>query len=321
MVAELRETLARRHPDALPVAYRTAGAVSTGIAALDGVLPNGGLPRGRLVAWAPGGGATAVLRTACRTVVSRGERAVWVDGAGVLTSDFWDATRDPLLLRPAGEVEALACAEELLRSGGFALVVLSGVERGAGREAVRLSRAAKEGGGAFVAVTVEATVAHLRVSTRVAADGYAWRANPFGEAVDALSARVEVEASSMGWSDRVSFRLPVHVRGARLALDPMLVDRRGVKRSSRRKRGGQSAAGRSSGGASAEPARAQVAIRKPRPVPATQEAGVSVPQEAVADTRNPGTPAAGKGKENRSFRAPAARGWGSAASRRAAPGR
>jgi hypothetical protein len=177
-----------------------------------------------------------VLRSAGRAVVARGERAAWVDGGGTVTADFWDVARDPVLLRPAGEREALACAEELLRSGGFALVVLAGVARGAGREAVRLSRAAKEGGGAFVALTEESAVAHLRVVQRVTAGGYAWRWNPFGEPVEVDSAEVVVEATSMGWSGRTTFRLPVRTWGARLALDPLLVDRRGAKRASRARR-------------------------------------------------------------------------------------
>jgi hypothetical protein len=243
VVAELREALARRHPDALPLAYRTAQAVATGIASLDAMLPNAGLPRGRLVAWSPGGGATAVLRTACRAVLERGERSAWVDGAGTMTADFWDARKDPLLLRPAGEQEALVCTEELLRSGGFGLVVLSGAERGAGRDAVRLSRAAKEGGGAFVVVTEDATVAHLRASARIPPDGYVWRTNPFGEPVDVLWVMVCVEASSMGWSGRTSFRLSVRTRGPRLALDPMLVDRRGVRKASRRRLRGTAESG------------------------------------------------------------------------------
>ncbi|MGH7506885.1 MAG: hypothetical protein ACRELX_14605, partial [Longimicrobiales bacterium] len=168
------------------------------------------------------------------------------------------------------------CAEELLRSGGFALVVLSGVERGAGREAVRLSRAAKAGGGAFVAVTAEASVAHLRVATRVAADGYAWRTNPFGEPADARSAQVEVEAWSMGWSGRTSFRLPVRVRGARLALDPLLVDRRGVKRAAWARR---------------------------------VDGGVETSQNRSAPWRE-------RGGAESAFRAPAVKGWATAASRR-----
>ena len=43
---ELRQTLRQKFPDALPVSYRTAQPVATGIARLDGLLPSGGLPRG-----------------------------------------------------------------------------------------------------------------------------------------------------------------------------------------------------------------------------------------------------------------------------------
>jgi hypothetical protein len=263
VVAQLREALAKRHPDALPVSYRTAGAVATGIRELDAVLPNGGLPRGRLVAWAPGGGATAVLRSTARAVVARGERAAWVDGSGLLTADSWDVERDPVLLRPLAEREALACAEELLRSGGFALVVLAGVPRGAGQEAVRLARAAKEGGGAFVALTEEAAVAHMRVVQRVSAGAYAWRRNPFDEPVDVTSAEVVLEATSMGWSGRATFRLPVWTWGARLALDPMLVDRRGVRRGSRRRLLEVPREGESQATASGATPRAREAFRAP----------------------------------------------------------
>ena len=70
--------------------YRSAEAVGTGIDLLDRALPGGGLPRGRLVVWSPGGGATAVLRSACMAVVSRGERAAWVDGAGLMAGEFWE---------------------------------------------------------------------------------------------------------------------------------------------------------------------------------------------------------------------------------------
>src|SRR5262245_24716096 len=59
-VLALREALEARFPNAQPVIYRTAGAVETGVRALDALLPGGGLPRGRLVLWAPGGGATAM---------------------------------------------------------------------------------------------------------------------------------------------------------------------------------------------------------------------------------------------------------------------
>src|SRR5687767_2939169 len=126
-VLQLKEALEQRFPSAQPVAYRTAGAVATGVSALDAMLPAGGFPRGRLSLWTPGGGATAILYAAAQAVAGRGERAAWIDGASTIATDSWKP--GALLLKPEGELESLICAEELLRSGGFGLVVLSGAGR------------------------------------------------------------------------------------------------------------------------------------------------------------------------------------------------
>lgn len=236
-VHELRQALQRRFPDTLPLGAGTAAAVGTGVAALDMMLPGGGLARGRLTLWQPGGGATAVLRTALEAAGRRNERSAWIDAGGVLTADFWRG--GPLLVRPATEREALASTEELLRSGGFGLVVLTGGGREAGREAVRLSRAARAGGAAFVLVGGGAALAHLRAASRIEPSGYRWRRNPFGEPVEVTAVRVEVEASSMGWSGRTSFELPVRTHRARMSPDMRLVDRRGAKRKLGRARADQ----------------------------------------------------------------------------------
>jgi hypothetical protein len=225
-VLQLRTLLEQRFPDALPVTYRTTNAVATGIARLDQMLPSGGLPRGRLAVWTPGGGATALLQAAARAAVGRGERSAWIDAARRVTADSWRA--GPLLVRPANELDALVCAEELLRSGGFALVVLAGADAGVSREVTRLSRAAKEGGAALVAMTRQATVANLRIQSRIAPDGYRWRRGPFGEVVDVESVVVHIEAAAMGWSARTELELPVLVHSPRASLSPGLVDRRGV---------------------------------------------------------------------------------------------
>ncbi|MGH7503733.1 MAG: hypothetical protein ACREL7_18560 [Longimicrobiales bacterium] len=224
-VAELREALGQRFPGAQPLVYRTAGAVQTGIEVLDRELPNGGLPRGRLTVWRPGGGATAVMRSAMRSVVSNGERAAWIDVGGTITGDAWPGA---LLIRPDGERSGFACAEEVLRCGGFALVVLAGVGRGLSRVAARLSHAQREGGGAFVAMGEESSLAHVRVASRILARETRWRRNAFGEETDVESVLVRVDAGALGWSGHVTFRLAVLSRGQRLALDPLLVDRRGV---------------------------------------------------------------------------------------------
>jgi hypothetical protein len=232
---ELREVLERRFPDAVPLGRGLAASVGTGLRELDALLPGGGLSRGRVTVWRPGGGATAVLRSAAESVVLRGERAAWVESGGVRGAEFWRG--GPLLVRAglSGTSSAMI-AEELLRSGGFALVVVTGDGREAGREAVRLSRAARAGGSALVVQSSESALAHLRVRTWIEPEGYRWRRDPFGDPVEVESVRIEVEASSLGWSGRTSLDLPVRVHELRLASDPGLVDRRGAPRQVRWRR-------------------------------------------------------------------------------------
>lgn len=231
-VVELRRLLVDRFPDAVPVTYGTAGAVATGVGALDRLLPGGGLPRGRLSAWAPGGGATAVLLGACDVVVASGERAAWIDGAGTLAGGWrsWAGERGawPLLLRPGGGKAALECADELSRSGGFALVVLSGAEA-SGSESVRLSRSAREGGSAVVVVGAGVPVAALRFESRIRPEGCRWRPGPFGEPAEVEAAAVEVRVRGLGLSARTEFLLPVARHELRLSLEPGVVDRRGAR--------------------------------------------------------------------------------------------
>lgn len=237
-VLELRRELEQRFPDAQPVRFGTTGAVATGVGPLDAALPAGGLPRGRVTLWQPGGGATAVLRSACHAALVAGERAAWVDGSGVITGAGAERERgvgadwsDPrmLLFRPDTSM-AVSCAEELLRAGGFALVVLmGGGERLGDGEGVRLGRAAREGGAALVAVREGAPVSHLRVKSSFDATGFRWRRGPFGEPVALESVMVRARVESMGLDRRVRFRLPVEHHDLRLSLESGLVDRRGVR--------------------------------------------------------------------------------------------
>jgi hypothetical protein len=235
-VMELRRQLERRFPDAQPVRLGTTGAVATGIGALDGALPAGGLPRGRVTLWQPGGGATAVLRSACAAVGVGGERAAWVESGeggrrgGVLTYAAGSGAGGALLFRPPSR-EAAWCAEELLRSGGFVLVVLKGRGEGLGDgEGIRLGRAAREGGGAVVVVGEAVPVSHLRARSSLDLEGFRWHRDPFGEPVSLESVVIRVRLESMGLDRRTRFRLPVEYHDVRLSLEPGLVDRRGVGR-------------------------------------------------------------------------------------------
>ena len=228
--ALLRSLLEQRFPDATPVTHRTAEPVATGILPLDGILPSGGLPRGRLSVWLPQGGATAILRSACVTVASTGERAAWIDGLGTISGEFWE--EGPVLVRPANRKNSLRAAEELLRCGGFSLIVLSGSEP-AGTEMVRLSRAAREGGAAFVALTSHTSMASIRLVSRIMPHSYVWRRSPFGDPAEACSASVKVRAQSLGWNKQTEFRIPVVPHDLRNALDPGLPDRRGLRKTMR----------------------------------------------------------------------------------------
>jgi hypothetical protein len=130
-------------------------------------------------------------------------------------------------------MESLICAEELLRCGAFGLIVLSGTRAAFNREDVRLSRAVREGGGAFVALAAQSNVAHLQVSSRIDPDGYRWQTNPFGEPAEVTQVRVQVEAQAMGWSGRTQVVIPVRGFAQRTAVEKELVDRRGARKGKR----------------------------------------------------------------------------------------
>jgi hypothetical protein len=226
-VSALRELLENRFPGAVPLTHRVGTALSTGIGALDRALPGGGFPRGRVVAWRPGGGATAALRAACQAAVERGERAAWVDGAGVVSGPFWRS--DAALFRPEGSREALECAEELVRSGGMALVVVTGV-RSEEAERVRLSRAVREGGSTLALLERGGFMAGVRIASRIRPGGYRWRPNAFGEPAEVESVTVQARVRALGWSEETEFSLRVLGHDLRLSLEPSLVDRRGAAR-------------------------------------------------------------------------------------------
>src|ERR1041384_223070 len=98
LALDLREQLARRFPDAVPLPGRREAGLSTGIAAFDKLLPNNGLPRGRPTVWsAPAPGSTAILSSACRNLLSSGLRAAWIDGARTMGLGWGDG---PLMIRP-----------------------------------------------------------------------------------------------------------------------------------------------------------------------------------------------------------------------------
>jgi hypothetical protein len=223
--AAVQALIAQRFPDAIPVERWSRGTVPTGVEALDRILPNGGFQRGRLAVWMPGAGATALLRTAALRAVADGERAVWIDATCTVTGACW--REGPLLVRPSSEHSALRAAEELGRSGGFAFVVLDGVEPQS-PELVRCARAAYDGGAALVLITHATSLASLRLSSKPFPPVPVC-SRPFPPSV-IRSLRVRVTARASGWHASTELALPVTHDDLRLSLELRHPDRRGVRR-------------------------------------------------------------------------------------------
>ncbi len=223
--AAVQALISQRFPDAVPAERWSRGTVPTGVEALDRILPNGGFQRGRLAVWTPGAGAAALLRTAALRAVADGERAVWIDATRTVAGACW--REGPLLIRPASATSALRAAEELGRSGGFAVVVLDGVEP-ASPELVRCARAAHDGGAALVLVTRATSLASLRLASRPLPSSPAL-SRPLPPSV-IRSLRVKVTARASGWHSSVELTLPVWHDDLRLSLELRHPDRRGVRR-------------------------------------------------------------------------------------------
>ena len=142
-----------------------AAGLATGLAALDRLLPGGGVPRGRLteLVGPRSGGRTTLVRELARTTLRGGGWVAYVDATRTLDPREWAdvateaaahallADRPPRLrvVRPPDPGRGAWCADVLLRSGAFALVVLDGVPL-AGAVAVRLARLARDADAALV---------------------------------------------------------------------------------------------------------------------------------------------------------------------------
>ena len=129
----------------------------TGIDALDRVLSRGGVPRGRLteVVGARGAGRTTLLRRLVERAVGERLWVAYVDAARTLAPADWaevGARGGVWVVRPPDPSRAAWCADLLLRTGAFALVVLDGAPALSRAVAVRLTRLAREGDAALVVV-------------------------------------------------------------------------------------------------------------------------------------------------------------------------
>jgi recombination protein RecA len=139
----------------LPPPAPVAPAIPTGIAALDAVLQGGGLPRGRLteIVGANGSGKTTLARAVVETTAAQHDWVAYIDAQRTLDARDWVHLGDAegvWMIRPHDASRAPWCADVLLRSGAFALVVLDGAPLLSRSNAVRLTRLARESNCALV---------------------------------------------------------------------------------------------------------------------------------------------------------------------------
>lgn len=136
------------------------GGIRTGIAALDAVLSDGGLPLGRLteIVGGRGSGKTTLVREVVAQALADKRWVAYIDAGRTLAPADWAAlatTERLWIVRPPPGAHGPWCADVLLRSGAFGLVVLDGgggLSRGV---AVRLTRLARESNAAFVVLRDE----------------------------------------------------------------------------------------------------------------------------------------------------------------------
>jgi hypothetical protein len=133
----------------LPPPPPAAPAIPTGITALDAALPGGGLPRGRLteLAGPAGSGKTTIARAIVEATVADRGWVAYVDAQRTLDPRDWAHLGDAegvWMIRPHDATRAAWCADVLLRSGAFALVVLDGAPALTRSNAVRLTRLARD---------------------------------------------------------------------------------------------------------------------------------------------------------------------------------
>ena len=153
-ISALRQQLAALQS---PVRVGGSAAIPTGIEVLDRALSDGGVPSGRLteIQGARGSGRTTLVRHLVTSAVAARRWVAVIDGSRTLAPREWAeaGTSGRLwVIRPHGADRSAWCADILLRSGAFSLVVLDGAPPVSRQVAVRLTRLAKEHDVALVVV-------------------------------------------------------------------------------------------------------------------------------------------------------------------------
>jgi recombination protein RecA len=236
----------------LPPPAPAGPCIPTGIAALDAVLQGGGLPRGRLteIVGSTGSGKTTLARAVVEATVADHGWVAYVDAQRTLDPRDWVHLGDAegvWMIRPHDATRSAWCADVLLRSGAFALVVLDGAPTLTKSAAVRLTRLARDGGAALVILGDRAGGAsQLGGAVRLVVERPTpGNRRPRPEAGAGPTRTIGVRVEKGGTLRTVEVSCAVAV-ARRLCAHPEVPDRRGVARGpaggSRHARSGRAAA-------------------------------------------------------------------------------
>jgi recombination protein RecA len=214
----------------------------TGLAALDAILPGGGLPRGRLTELlAPAGlGKTTLARSLVAATIRGGGGVAWIDATRTLDPRDWAAESEAYealwVVRPGNPARGPDpsrgpwCADLLLRSAAFALVVLDGAPVLPRAVAVRLAQLARESDAALLLLGEGTKASEVGGALRLRLDG---KRSP-----GAATHRVIATLEKGGPYQHIELEVGRgHGIARRLCTHPEIPDRRGVGGSRRTLRG------------------------------------------------------------------------------------
>ncbi|MEK7403289.1 MAG: hypothetical protein AABZ80_13110 [Gemmatimonadota bacterium] len=142
----------------LPAPLPQAPGMPTGMDALDDALASSGFPRGRLTEIVGATGKLTLLRRVVDAAVARGEWVAYIDASRTLAPRDWahlSHVEGVWMVRPPEPARAAWCADVLLRSAAFSLVVLDSAPLVSRAIAVRLMGLARDSNAAFVVASAD----------------------------------------------------------------------------------------------------------------------------------------------------------------------